>query len=416
MTEDFALVDFALTARSPVEVAEAIGRLRTPSAGAGSGAAGGWFGHALVSRILSRFPQTGTRPAAAPDLTLQPEGTLPPPPLVREILTEPGSSGSRGPVRLSGPLGVAGLTLIEFRESDGDTSAFCEALSAELRGDEVFFFRHSGSRHPGAHYAFHVYQDGRAIRRAVSASRDGTMPEAEWTGIDDGILHPLETDSLAPPGAPKSEIMTPVRQAAILESLGIDPEMLFDPLGHPAETVLELSTDSGGLPLSALRTSGEKGLPTFRRSGLGAAAVAAPEIDIDDDIASPPPEPAPTPESDATPRPKPDTAVSASRSSGLWPWDENQPAESRAEPPAAPADPAPTWEEEVTNILLVAAESALPPQEQVAWLDRLTARLEKGEIDSALAEASEMILAGDRDDAEKAAAASRLAALFGRDA
>ena len=77
----------------------------------------------------------------------------------------------------------------------------------------------------------------------MSASIDGTAPEADWYGADSGMPHPLETDSLPAPGTPNSEIMTPVRQAIILDALGIDPETLFAPLEDPTAVVLELSDD-----------------------------------------------------------------------------------------------------------------------------------------------------------------------------
>lgn len=362
MTEDFALIDFALVARPPAELAEAIGRVRAASSGGDDGSdVPRWRG--LMDRLRGRSVPVGRSRYGHGALRLQPPGSLPEPPLSRAILADLSGCGAASPVRLSGPLGVAGLTLIEFREADTATSPFCEALSAVLGGDEIFYFRHSGSLHPGAHFAFHVYQDGRATRRADSVSMDGTAPEADWRATDSGMTHPLETDAMSPPGTPRSEIMTPVRQAIIIEALGVDPETLFEQGEGPEAVVLELSDDPAGRPLSEIRAA----IADQKRAGAPRPAT-------------PPGEPFEMPDEAAR------AVVDGS-----------------------------TWEEEVTGLLVAAVEAALPVEEQVAWLDGLTAQLTGGDIDGALEEARRMIGAGARSAAEKRAAAARLAELFGRE-
>ncbi|SFB70469.1 hypothetical protein [Tropicimonas isoalkanivorans] len=364
MTEDFALIDFALSVRSPAEIAEALARAQAAPSRANPEGGG------VLSRLLRRFSGGGAAPGTTRStLSIQPPGTLGAGPLTRPVATDMGFSGPVSPVRLSSPIGVAGLTLIEFREGDDETSHFCEALSAQLRGDEMFYFRYSGGRHPGAHFAFHIYQDGRMTRRAISFSPSGTAPEADWHGIDSGMPHPVETDSLPPPGVTASEIMTPARQSVILESLGVDPESLFMEMPDTL-TVLELSDAPGGAPLSSARSVIEARTP------------------------KPEPVTPPAPAPQAAPEPVPAEPVSAS---------------------AEPDDPERSWEDEVTRILVEAAESALPPEIQVAWLDSLTARLVSGDIDSALADARQMIDRGRRTPAQKHAAAARLAELFGRE-
>ncbi|SDJ41406.1 hypothetical protein [Aliiruegeria lutimaris] len=369
MTEDFALIDFALTARAPAEVAEAIGQVRAARPATPAPEAPARRG--ILSRLLGRGGTARNASSGGPKLRIQPADTLAPPPLARIVLADMGFASNGGPVRLTGPLGAAGLTLIEFREGDGDTSGFCEALSKALKGDEIFYFRHSGSRHPGAHFAFHVYQDGRVTRRAVSVSKDGAIPEARWDGADSGMPHPLETDSLPAPGTANSEIMTPVRQSIILEALGLDPEYLFAEAQEPGLVTLELSEDAGGRPLSEVNAIVREQLHP-----------ASPELEDDEAQAELPLD-----------QPAGDTETS------------HAPSEEPQEP---------NWEEEVTGLLVEAVEAALPADQQVAWLDQLTERLVGGDIDGALAEAHRMIRAGDRSEQDKVAAAIRLAELFGR--
>ncbi|PRY21498.1 hypothetical protein CLV78_109111 [Aliiruegeria haliotis] len=398
MTEDFALIDFAVSARPPAEIAEAIGRVRASAARARlASESPAPAGRGFLSRVFRRAPQARAEAEAVSNLRIQPRGTLSPGPLTRVLVTELGYATSESPVRITAPLGAGGLSLIEFRDGDAESSAFCAGLSAEMPGDELFYFRYSGSRHPGAHFAFHVYQDGRLTRRAVSFSADGTAPEAEWTGIDAGMPHPLETDSLPPPGTPHAGIMTPVRQATILEALGIDPETLFT--GWDETTVvLELSSDPGGRPLSEAQAE------IHRQRTDGAPALQDVLVDT-----PPPPQVPPN----ASLR-----EVAKAAALAQQPADAAQPPQQPA-PPKPPQSPheqpasEPSWEEEVTSLLVAAVETTLPAEEQVAWLDALTATLVSGDIDSALREANRMIALGDRPEADKQAASARLAELFG---
>ncbi|MDV7141601.1 hypothetical protein R3X27_02790 [Tropicimonas sp. TH_r6] len=383
MTEDFALIDFALSARSPTEVAEAVGRAAS-GAGAPTDAAETTPPKkpGLIRRLLGGGKLRKNAHAQMPENTLhiQPAGTVGPTPLTRVVLTE--SGGSPGPVRISGPIGVARLTLIEFLEGDGETSLFSERLSTELTGDELFYFRYSGSRHPGAHFSFHVYQDGRATRRADSISAEGDIAEADWRGTDAGMPHPVEADSLPPPGTPHSEIMTPVRQAIILEALGIDPDLLFGQSEDPEMVVLELSTAVAGHPVSeaanAIRTQLS---PDIHATGPVPADMATTPVAAS--VATP------VPEALADPALLAESAEAAGAATT-------------------------SWEEEVTGLLVKAVETALPGDQQVGWLDQLTQQLLGGDIDGALEEARTMIFAGERPDAEKKADLARLAQLFGR--
>lgn len=385
MTEDFALIDFALAACSPGELAEAIGRAqiartraeanRRKPAAAGKG---------FLSRLFGRDPagKAGSMPGAF--LLVQPTGSIDGL-IVRHYLADRQEAGPESPVRLSAPIGESGMSLIEYRDTDTQPSVFLKDLSRELPGIEVFGFRHSGSRHPGAHYGFHVYLDGHMTRQVVSSCLEGTAPEADWQGIDSGMPHPAETDSLPAPGTPKSEIVTPIRLASILETLGVSPETLFDDPA-PDRTVLELTFDPGGLPLedaagiAAHRRPGPPVLTAVSGGAEGAASLpgAAP--------VAPSVPPPPTPPSNSAAPP--------------LPWDAQTPS--------------PSWEEEVTKLLLEAVEAALPEDEQILWLESLTRKLESGDVQNALTEAREMIDRGNRPEEIRRSAATRLAELFGR--
>lgn len=451
MGEDFALIDFAFSARPPEEIVAAIGRIEAAEARAArergrAAAAGGGF----LSRL---FRASGPRQGAAAvpaGLLIQPDGSLPPAPLARTRPEPvPDDPAGLGPTRLTAPLGEARLTLVEFLAGDGETVQFCEALSREFRGDEIFCFRHSGALHPGAHYAFHVYQDGRATRRAASVSARGTAPEAAWTGIDAGMPHPVEVDSLPPPGIPDFEIMTPMRQGSILAALGLDPDRLFAPPG-PEMAVLELTRDPGGAALAEapviLAHRQRRQRPTLRAVAGGMAPTPTPAPAQATDDPSGPPDALPT---GTEPQPAAAAAAAAGMSAAAAPGPVPDRVRTAPTPPPVPEAPAAlpadisadapvagragggspfdsvrppwerpgaalSWEEEVTTILVRAVESALAPDEQVAWLDMLTRHLELGELDTALGKALEMIAAGRRPEAARAAAAKRLSELFGR--
>ena len=68
----------------------------------------------------------------------------------------------------------------------------------------------------------------------------------------------------------------------------------------------------------------------------------------------------------------------------------------------------------MTRLLIGVVESALPAEEQVAWLNDLTTRLLEGDVDGALEEAERMIEAGTLSPVEKKAVSARLARFFGR--
>ena len=342
MLEDIALIDFALLPERPERVVQALGQVHALRARAAAP------GGAPRPGLLARLRGARRRAAAAPALTLHPADALPPPPLARPDMGA--FARTEEALRISHPLGTAQLTLVEFREIDAETSPFCEALSAELPGVEVFRFRLSGGRHPGAETAFHVYLDGRAVRRAASISAEGIAPEAPWRAVDAGLPHAVEAESLPSARARAWEIMTPARQAAILGALGLDADALFEP--DPSLRTRALLPAPGGAPL---------------REAAGIFADAG------------------RPESTA----RQDTA------------------------PAEVGD-ATSWEAEVTALLVAAVTHALPESERVGWLTHLTARLEAGDVDRALAEARDLLARGDRPAQERDADISRLDALFGR--
>lgn len=390
MDDDFALIDFALVAAAPDAVAQAMATvLAGPVGRAKAGRGGEQAG--LMSRLLHR----GAGSDAAAPLTIQPRGSLGPEPLVRHVLDDFGAAAAERLVRISAPVGENDLTLVEFREIDGDESPVAAGLSTALRNQEVFYFRLSGARHPGAHYAFHVYQNGLASRRAMSRSPRGTAPEAPWEGIDAGIFHPLETDSLSPPEAPRWAIMSPERQASILEALGIDPMRLFEAIPDRA-AVLVLSPAEGGVPISeASRHMGPRlrGPATFSRS----AAAEPPRTE---------PASGAAPAEEARPPAPLSSAPKAERG--------DTPSPAAAAP--APGDPVPAdagaWEKEVTALLLRAVEAALPEAERVPWLEALTRLLEAGQVTLALSEARALIGRARLPEQERERMAGRLALLF----
>jgi len=377
VTDEFAVIDFALTAAAPERVVQALGQVQAMRArhqgGQGSS-------EPRRKSLLARFSFRGSGAHTPAPLLIQSAGTLAPAPLARFLPDELGFGAGNTPFRVTAPIGEAALTLVEFREADGDRSPIAEALSAELPGTEVFRFRLSGARHPGADTVFHVYVDGRAVRRAASISAEGTAPEAPWRVVDEGIPHAVEADSLPHDRARAWEIMTPARQGAILNAMGIEPDRLFDPL--PGRVAVELSTAPEGRGLSV---AGK----LFREAGR---------------VADRPTEGA-----------APDRNSEHAALSGEAPSDALEPA---PEPPrAAAAEPAGSvsetdWEAEVTQILVTAVAHALPAEDQVPWLTRLTAKLEAGEVEAALAEARTLIAQGDRPLAERKADADRLDALF----
>ncbi|MEO1676961.1 MAG: hypothetical protein AAFU80_02255 [Pseudomonadota bacterium] len=353
MTDDFSVIDFALVAAQPEQVVLALGQVQSARQGGepADKAAGG------RTRLFSRM-RLGQPDAATPrPLQMQPPGTLPTGPLARVRPDDLGYGAGESPFRVSAPISKADrdlpVVLVEFREEDGDTSMLCEALSAELPGTEVFRFRLSGSLHPGADTAFHVYLDGRATRRVASISAEGTAPEANWRIVDAGMPHAMEAESLPGARARAWEIMTPERQASIIGSMGLDAEQLFEP--DPGRIVVELDTAGGGRPLAeAARRFSPSASPAQSDSGASAGIDAGPSPDE-------------------------------------------------------------KWEEEVTQILITAVAHALPEPEQVPWLTRLTRMMEQGEVERALRDARALIARGSRPEADRSADAARLDALFGLD-
>lgn len=414
MTEDFAVLDFAVVHATPERVARAIDAAwadaaaepapeRNPTDTAKT--------TGLLGRLMSRKGGFG-KSLQIKRLSLHPNSLVPHPPYARSTLRVPKMVESA--IRLSAPAAppAGKVTLIELFEDLEKEARLCKELSRFLPGEEIFFFRYSGSLHPGAHFAFHVYKDGRALRRAASESLAGDHGEAPWNAVDSGIPHPAEADSLPAPEAPAAQIMTPERQGAILAALGIDAESLFSDLADRTD-VLVLSTEPGGAPLSELveRTKADLRVPPAFEEAAEAKVPPVPEAE---------PEPQPDPE------PDPDPQDAAPAAPEPVPEPEPIPAAEPAPEPDAPALPplsplaadAPlpetpeAWEQEVTSLLLACVEAALPEADRVKWLQSFTAQLETGDIDGALQHASDLIAHVDRPVEDRERTAARLQALY----
>lgn len=373
MDDDFARLDFILTPCPVDHLATVLATLDSTQAAQGAPAKRG-----LLSRLTGRGANAA--PSAPPYLVqsdaMQTDRSL------RHIEMSDKALDS-APLRLSGPYGPQNLALIEYVEAsplpaDG-TAPFATALSRAL-GDaaELYYFQTSGARHPGIDLAFHVYAAGQAIRRCATQCLDIEVESPNWQAVNTGIPHPLETGTLLDSNPSPEDVMTGERQAAILAALGLEPEMLFDPAEPEPAYRLWLAR-----------------LPTGQRveeAVTEMAKLASQEQQATDE---------PAPESGLAEQSPPDP----------------DPASLPSEPPDAPSqnEPEPDkWETDVTAILIEAVEAALPEDQQVAWLDGLTAQLIAGEIDAALIRAHQLIDAGDRPPEARAAASARLAALFGR--
>ncbi|MEM9249074.1 MAG: hypothetical protein AAGB05_10290 [Pseudomonadota bacterium] len=379
MTDDFYLVDFALLRAPLPEVATALGTIAAASgapAPSGPGTDGSAAAHSWLGRVSRLWPaQKGPPPGTRP-LLIQDKGHLPPAPLARFMPDDLGFGAGETPFRVTAPIGEAGLTLLEFREGDSGRSSIAAALSAQFPGTDVFYFRLSGLHHPGAETAFQIYQNGNATRRSASHSAEGINPEADWRVTDSGIPHTLEADSLPPTRARAWEVMTPERQGRILSAMGIQPDALFAP--DPDARVIELSTAQGG-----------RGLDQIAQV-LSDRARSAAKTD------------APGPPSAA--------AVSPQAAAGHVPASSPAP---RSGSGAGSGEMDADWDAEVTGILVTAVAHALPEAEHIPWLTHLTAQLEAGNVDAALAEAKALIEMGDRPPEERQRDAERLMVLFG---
>ncbi|MEM6740059.1 MAG: hypothetical protein AAF646_08075 [Pseudomonadota bacterium] len=371
MTEDFALIDFLLTSAAPQDVAQALDMVASsaelrPDARAAPGKAGQG---GLMARLGFGSGRSGRASRRA--LRVQPKGRLPPSPLARARIGDPDVGRGETPFRISFPMGPARLTLVEFREDDRPASAVAAALSAAQPETDVFYFRLSGERHPGSETAFHVYRSGAPIRRAASICPQGTTTEDEWHFVDSGLPHLIEADSLPALREEPWEIMTPERQGRILTAMGLDPDALF--VETAGRMVLDLSSEAGGALLDD-------------SSGFFPAQTPAQP---------------PTPVAPVQPEPT-QPAVHALPEAALA---------ARSVLPTADE----TWEAEVTRLLVTAVAHALPEDERIPWLTELTARLEAGDVEEALADARALIDVGDRPAAERLADTARLDALFGVD-
>ncbi len=391
MTNDFTLVDFALMGVRPAKVAHALGDLAQGTEPSGKaqpkGRPGVW---ARASRL---FAPRAAASGAARVLRVQPPGHLPPPPLARFMPDDLGYGAGETPFRITAPIGAADLTLIEFREGDGDVSVIAQSLARAFPGERVYYFRLSGTQHPGSDTAFHIYLDGRATRRAASISANGTNPEADWRVVDSGMPDTLEADSLPPIGARAWDVMTPERQGRILEAMGVEPDALFTP--DLERTSVELSTAPGGLELHEVWQIFSAPTPTTTR-----------EQPVEPD--RPAAEAAPVPASVSQHADRDTDAVETEAAGAL-----SRPS---AEGPDTDIPQDLNWDTEVTSILVTAVAHALPEDEQIPWLTHLTSQLEAGDVKTALSEARTLIEMGDRPAEERARDAQRLSELFGVDA
>ncbi|MBM7067902.1 hypothetical protein [Actibacterium sp. 188UL27-1] len=238
MIDDFAVLDFALLALHPARVAAALNALRVKNAEDKPASKG------ILTRLF-RGDGRGPRPLLVHANTKLRRG-----PHAR-IDISANRSGSDLPIRISIAPGPAQMTLVEFIETEIGQSSVARGLSEQHPELEVFYFRYSGARHPGADFAFHVYQNGRALRRTSALSFKGAGPDANWTATDSGLPHPAETECLSDPETPRNQVMSPIHQGTILEALGIDTECLFSS-PDPSRTGLVLSPDAGGSPIDTL--------------------------------------------------------------------------------------------------------------------------------------------------------------------
>jgi len=359
MSDDFAVLDFALVALPPRAVVRALADSQDGSPASAPPPRTGW-----LSRLFGRSP--APEAPARPRQALQPPGTLPEGVIVRQESDDMGFSEADHPMRISAPVGREGLTLIELREpADHQASLRLLALSLMLEtrhpGTELLGFRLTGARHPGGEYAFTVYRDRHVARRLATWSPEGLGEDAPWEVTDTGTPHPAE--AVLEPGPAPADRLTPAMLASLLEELGVDPDAFLEDRSGYTE-VLEISSRPGGIPLHRLT-------PAQIDAALAARAPA--------------PEPAPAIE---------------------------MPPDMQPEHPAAP-DTAASWEDEVTALLLDAVTDALPEPEQVPWLDALTDELEAGETEAAMARACDLLARGTRPQAVRDAAARRLATLLG---
>ena len=120
MEDDYALVDFALISAEPVLIAQALDRVQLARSGAPEANA--------RPNILARILRLGRRRQQAGHLVVVPAELLPTPPLLRLLPDDLGFGSGDHTFRLTAPVGEYGLTLLEFRETDGDTSPLCEGV------------------------------------------------------------------------------------------------------------------------------------------------------------------------------------------------------------------------------------------------------------------------------------------------
>lgn len=387
MTEDFAVLDFALVDVPPLAVAEALERARQggfqPSPEAEATEPEEERKTGILFKIFGReAPPPQPEPEVrvhVPPLMVQRTDSLPEAPITRLVQADMGFGAQEDPVRLSAPAGGLGLTLIEFRNHhEVALSEMLKSLSAKLPGSELFGFRYSGQRHDGADYAFAVYREGELLRMRSSRSPAGISDDADWKGIDHGRPHKLEATLPRANTRLPDTILTPEMQYDILQALKIEPDDLFDPT-IPYAQRLVLSVEPSGVPLET----------AIQR------AVAGEDIHAITDIPSDSPKVA-SPSAAAVPAPQSFQA------------DETLAAHLSGPGPETVDD----WEGEITGLLVDAVEDSLPPDQHVPWLNTLTDQLESGDIEGAISKARALINQGTRPVEERRAAADRLAALF----
>ncbi|MBT0956579.1 hypothetical protein IV417_04215 [Alphaproteobacteria bacterium KMM 3653] len=350
MEEDFAVLDFALVELPPLAVAEAFQRARQ----------GGFQPKvedepAPKKGLLARLFGGGSKPKVPaiqmPGLAVLPEGSLPEGPITRLVLGDMGFGEDKDPLRLSHPIGTPARTLIEFRNHvETGPSEMLMKVSAALGAVEMIVFRYSGTRHPGADFGFAVYRDGALVRMRASRSPEGMEDDAEWSAVDHGAPHILESGLPDPDGLSAADVMTPEMQGDIMEALGIAPDRMFLPdAGYQTQLILGIGA---GQPLDEYIESG---------AGVISATMAQVQAGADE-------------------------------------------ADNEADNEG--------WEEEITTLLVTAVEDALPPEDHVPWLNDLTLQLEEGDVEGAMIKARALINQGGRPMAEREANVARLEQLF----
>lgn len=188
-------------------------------------------------------------PAARPGLPIT-SGVTPAP---RQDDRPPGMAEDYDEVRVSTPVGRPDWTLVEFREIAANVSILGNALSSQVRGTDVLYFRRSGPRATEPQHDFHVYRDGRPVRRVVChAVRPKGHADLRWIeSFAEGEHSAYERATLYD-GAGEADLLDNRKIETILNGLGFSAPILFG-AGATRQHVL-INRVPGGTPLHKVET------------------------------------------------------------------------------------------------------------------------------------------------------------------